>query len=89
VVPSQVRDCPGTLVHELTGVQLKVESEQVVVQLVANSGVVVPRMTLIVTEDRNAVRVKSLRIWISFSLDEVTPGRRRRQEPGQSRLRSP
>jgi len=57
-VPSQVRDCPGTLVHELAGVQLKVADEQVVVQLVANRGVVAPRMMAIKMADR----VKSFRI---------------------------
>jgi hypothetical protein len=58
-----VRDCPGTLVHELTGVQLKVELEQVVVHVVANSGVaVVPRKMATVMTTRRAVRVKSLRI---------------------------
>jgi hypothetical protein len=62
-----VRDCPGTLVHEFTGVQVRVEYVQVVVQVVAKSGVVVvPRKMATVRTARSAARVKSLRIGSSF-----------------------
>lgn len=67
-VPSQLRDCPGTLVQELTGVQLKVEWVQLVVHVVANSGVVVvPRKVATVTTTRSPTRVKSFRMRSPFS----------------------
>ena len=65
-VPSQVMDCAGTLVHEITGVQLKVEKEQVVVHVVAAS-TEVPHCELAreATTSR-AARSRTFRISVSF-----------------------
>jgi len=59
-VPSQLREVAGTLVQELTGVQLKVVTWQVVVHDVANSGVVRPRKMAAVVIGSSAARIKSL-----------------------------
>jgi hypothetical protein len=59
---SQVMEVPATLVQEFTGVQLRVAMEQVVVHVVAKSGVGAPMNRVTAMTARRAERVKSLRI---------------------------
>jgi hypothetical protein len=64
VVPSQVIEVPDTLVHELTGVQLKTPPpEQVVVQVPVWAATVPPRRLAKQSTVIRAIRVKALLIF--------------------------
>jgi hypothetical protein len=67
VVPSQVIEVLGTLVQELTGVQLRVAIEQVVVHIVAACAeVVTPTELASATTARRPNRTRTLLMGFSF-----------------------
>jgi hypothetical protein len=65
VTPSQVIDVPGTLVQELTGVQLKTPNEQVVVQVPVWAATVPPRKLAKQSTVVRPIKVKTLCIQLA------------------------